>query len=239
MDSGWRTLHVTKNARAKEAQATMTGSVREVKKKWAEWRGVEARYETDSVNLLADIEKDPDTSQGKEKAGAAGGDEGQRDALGGQEREDDADVEESLQENGGGDSEGGEARKGISGSVSGSKTAVSENNEEGEDGNGSDEAKFFRDIGVDEIGVGFGEIEELLHAFHVAPSSETTGPDSDEGLVDVKSGALGIEFGVQKGQHARAAPRHPEEQCGQGGRSGGESEEEILEIHPGEDEHHG
>jgi hypothetical protein len=122
------------------------------------------REPSGSIHFLRNIQQNPNPGQGEEEAGAAGGDEGQRDALGGQEGEDDADVEEGLEQDRSGESEGGEARKGIGGAVSGAKTAVSENDEEGEDGDGAEEAKLFRDVGEDEIGVGFGEIEELLHA---------------------------------------------------------------------------
>ena len=84
-------------------------------------------------------------------------------------------------------------------------------------------AQFFGDVGINEICSGFGEIEELLHAFHVAAAREAAGADGDEGLVDVEARALGVEVGIQERQHARATPRRPEDRCEQRGRSGGDS----------------
>ncbi len=65
------------------------------------------------------------------------------------------------------------------------------------------------------------------------------GADGDEGLIDVESGALRIEVGMHEGEHAGAAPRHPEKQRGERRRGGGDGEEEILPVHAGKDEHHG
>ncbi len=87
-----------------------------------------------------------------------------------------------------------------------------EDDEEGEDEDGADEAQFFSDVGEDEVGVGLGEIEELLHALHVAAAGEAAGADGDEGLVDVESGALKVGVGVEEDEHALATPGNPEEE---------------------------
>ncbi len=48
------------------------------------------------------------------------------------------------------------------------RAAVSEDDEEREDEHGAEEAELFRDIGEDEIRRRFRQVEELLHALHVA-----------------------------------------------------------------------
>ena len=37
-----------------------------------------------------------------------------------------------------------------------------------DDDDGADEAELLGDVGEDEVGGGFGQVEELLHAFHIA-----------------------------------------------------------------------
>ncbi len=65
-----------------------------------------------------------------EERGSAGGDQGQRNALGGQQRQDHADVEEGLQQNGRGDAEGGQAGKGILGAEGRAQAAIAEDHKE-------------------------------------------------------------------------------------------------------------
>ncbi len=177
-----------------------------------------------SVDFFGDVEEDADTGEGEEEAGAAGGDEGEGDSLCGQEREDDADVEEGLKEDRGGEAEGGEAGEGVGGAEGGAEASVSKHHKEQEDDHGADEAEFFSDVGIDEIGVGLGEIEELLHSLHVAAAQEASGADGDEGLIDVEAGSLGVEAGMEEREHARATPGDPEEQRGEGRQRGGNGE---------------
>ena len=192
-----------------------------------------------SVHFFGDVEENSDAGEGEEEAGAAAGDEGQWNSFGRKQRQDDADVEEGLKQDRGRDSECCEASKWICRPEGGAKAAVSEDREEDEDGHGAEEAELFGDVGVDEIRRRFGEVEEFLHALHVAAAHEAAGADGDERLVDVESGALQVLVGVEEGEHARAAPRNPEEQRGQAGRGGGDGENEILPLHAGEDEQHG
>ncbi len=88
---------------------------------------------------------------------------------------------------------------------------------------GADEAEFLGDVGEDEVGGGFGEIEELLHAFHVAAAGEAAGADGDERLVDVEAGALGSASGLRKTSMRCAAPGHQEEQGGERRQGGAEA----------------
>jgi len=53
------------------------------------------------VNFFGDVEQDADSGEGEEEACAAGGDEGEWDSLGGEERQHYADVEEGLKQDGG------------------------------------------------------------------------------------------------------------------------------------------
>ena len=110
-----------------------------------------ARYQTRQSTFLRDVQQDADSGEGEEEACAAGGDEGERDSLGGQQREHYADVEEGLKQDGGRESEGGEARKRIRGPEGGAQAAISEHGEEDEDEHGAEEAQFFGDVGVNKI----------------------------------------------------------------------------------------
>src|ERR1035438_6392435 len=62
-----------------------------------------------SLHLLGDIQQNADAGQGDKDGGAAGGDQRQRNALGGQKGKHHADIEEGLQQDRRGDAEGGEA----------------------------------------------------------------------------------------------------------------------------------
>ena len=66
-----------------------------------------------SLGLLADVQQHADAGQHHEQARSAIGDERQRDAFGRQQRQDHADVEESLDDDHGGDAHGKVAAKGI------------------------------------------------------------------------------------------------------------------------------
>ena len=88
----------------------------------------------------------------------------------------------------------------------GAQAAHAEDHEQQHDEHGADEAQLLGDVGEDEIGGGFGQIEELLHAFHVAAAGEAAGAHGDERLVDVEAGALRIGGGIEEGEHARPAP---------------------------------
>jgi len=144
-----------------------------------------------------------------------------------------------LQGDGRGDSKSGEAGEGVGGAVGGAESAIGEEAEEEDDGHGAEEAEFFSDVGEDEIGGGFGEVEEFLHALHEAAAGEATGADGDEGLVDVESCALWIEVGMDEGEHAGAAPGDPEEESGEWREGDGDGEGEVFPLHAGEEEHHG
>ena len=62
--------------------------------------------------------------------------------------------------------------------------------------------------------------------------------NGDERLVDVESRAHRIEIGMREGQHARAAPRNPEQQRSQRWSGGGDGEGQVLPVHAREDKHH-
>src|ERR1035438_2126404 len=59
-----------------------------------------------SIGFPCNVQQDADAGQGKEQRGATRGDQWKGNSLGGHKRKHDADVEERLQENCGGDAEG-------------------------------------------------------------------------------------------------------------------------------------
>ena len=193
----------------------------------------------DSIHLAGDVEQDADAGQGDEDRRSARRDERERDALGGDEAQDHADVEEGLKQNGSGDAEGENAGEGILGAKGHAEAANGEHDEQGHDDDGADEAEFLADVGEDEVGLRFGEVKELLHALHIAAAGEAAGADGDQRLVDVEAGAQGICAGMEKGEHAGAAPGDQQKQGSEGRERCGDAGEEPFPIHAGQHQDHG
>ena len=104
---------------------------------------------------------------------------------------------------------------------------------------GADEAKLFGDVGEDEVGGGLGQVEELLHAFHVAAAGEAAGADGDERLVDVEACALRVGVGIEKDQHALSRQETRRAARPAAGRVAASADEQILPLHAGQNQHHG
>ena len=117
------------------------------------------------------------------------------------------------------------------------QAADPEHHEQHNDAHGADEAQFLRDVGEDEVGRRFGQVEELLHAFHEAAPGEAAAAHRDQRLVDVEAGALRIGLGMQKDQHALPAPRDPEQQRRKRRKRGGDAGEEPLPFHARQHQH--
>ena len=88
------------------------------------------------------------------------------------------------------------------GAEGGAGASPEENGEKDDDGQRPDQAQLFGGHGENEIGVGLGEIEKLLLAFHQAETGNSAGGDGDERLNDVEAEALGVGVGIQKREDA-------------------------------------
>ena len=75
----------------------------------------------------------------------------------------------------------------------------------GEQAEGTDEAKFFRDRGEDEVSVALGqELQLALATEAIALAQQTAGAEGDLRLDDIVAGARGIGLRVHEGQNAVA-----------------------------------
>src|SRR5271166_4873583 len=142
---------------------------------------------TGLIHLAGDVQQHADGREHDEQRGSSVGDEGQGDAFGGDEGEHNADVEEGLDEQGRGDAESQEAGERVFRQDGGTHAAITKHDEESDDGDGSDEAEFFGDVGENVIGMRLRQIEELLAAVHIAQAAKAAGSDGDEGLNDVEA----------------------------------------------------
>src|ERR1035441_7371305 len=83
-----------------------------------------------SLGLPGYVQQNPDAGQSEEEGSPAGGDQRQRNSFGWHQRQYHADIEEGLQQNGGGDAEGGQPRKGIRGTKCRAQSAHAEKSEQ-------------------------------------------------------------------------------------------------------------
>ena len=100
----------------------------------------------------------------------------------------------------------------VGGFHGGDKAAPAVNREKREDDDRADEAEFFADDGVDEIGVRFGQEEKFLAAFHQADAGQAAGANGDERLQQLKASALRVAVGMEEGFEARQAVRHADDE---------------------------
>src|SRR5207248_6270828 len=66
----------------------------------------------------------------------------------------------------------------------------------------SQQANFFRDYREDEIGMRFGQIEELLLAFHQSHTGYAAGGNRNQRLDDMKAATLRIGIRIHERQNA-------------------------------------
>ena len=71
--------------------------------------------------------------------------------------------------------------------------------EQPRDAHRANQPRFFRHYGINEIGMRFGKVKELLLAFHQADSRQPARADGNQRLGNVKSGSLpGSDQGSRK-----------------------------------------
>src|ERR1019366_1221697 len=152
--------------------------------------------------MFRNIEKDAERGQRHKKRTAAKADHGQRNAFGRHHAEHDADVEEGLDDQHGGDSERQVTAEFIGDQHSGADAAPENDHEAEQYGDRPEQAEFFADDGVDGVGVGFGQVEQFLAALHQADAHGATRSDGYLRL-------LGLVVRVFRGDgffHAAANP---------------------------------
>ena len=71
--------------------------------------------------------------------------------------------------------------------------------------------------GVDEVGVGFRHVEQLLLARHQSQAGQSPAPHGDHGLHGLESQSQGITPGIQEGKHTLQSVLEKIDQAKQGG----------------------
>src|SRR3954447_19873151 len=143
--------------------------------------------------MFGDIHQHAEEREGAHQRAASIADEGRGDAFGRAGTEHDAHVDEALDDDDDGRAEGQIAAEVVIHAPGGAEASPEDHAEAEEDDAGADEAEFLTDDGVDKVGVGLGEVEELLLAVHQAGAEESAGADRDLRL-------LGLVVGISCGE---------------------------------------
>src|SRR6185503_18610156 len=113
-------------------------------------------------SAAGDVEQQPHRAQQHDQRRRAGRDERQRHAGERRETENGVDVEQRLAQDQAGEAAGEELRVGALGVAGGPQSRVPDHAVEAQQGADSRQAELLPDDGEDEVGVRFGEIEDLL-----------------------------------------------------------------------------
>src|SRR5262249_23604185 len=109
--------------------------------------------------------------------------------------------------------------------------------QEGENnGNGSDESQFFSDDRVNEVGVGLGQIKQLLDPVGQSNTVNAAGSKSDQRLDDLKAAFLRVGFRIQESEKAFATIGNVHHQKIEGGQSDPAKSSKPSPGHSGEEE---
>src|SRR5579872_1770413 len=189
------------------------------------------------VYLLSNIEQNAHARQGDEQRCTAVGNKRQGDALGGQDSQHHADVEHRLQHHHAGNAHGQQLAKGVLDEHGGADAAVEEEQKQAHNHHRAYQSHFLGGGGKDEVGVRFGQVEQLLFPFHQAHAHQPSRAYRNHGLNNVEAVALGVSPGIQEGQNAVITPLHAKNKCVQDRGGGRQAVAEIAQPHARHKEH--
>src|SRR5437667_2522739 len=182
------------------------------------------------MGVLGNVEETSRRGHRDEQGGAAEGDERQGQSLRRQEARHDPQVHERLRRDQDGDPERQVAAEGIGRPQSDPEPAPDQNDEEGDDGRGADEAQLLADDREDEIRGRFREVEELLAGRADALAEDPPVAEREPGLDDLKAAPAGIRPRVEeRDDAAQPVRRGPDRQHERRQR---EREDEAQVAHP-------
>src|ERR1039457_631336 len=141
--------------------------------------------------MLADVHQLSEAGQGADQAAAAVADHGERDPFGGHHAQHHAHVPEALHHHHHGETEGEIASEIVVDAQGGADASPENQSKTEQQSDGADHAQLFARDSVDEILVGFGEVEQLLAAGHEAEAHAAPGADGDLGLLQLVVGVAG------------------------------------------------
>src|SRR5450759_4461926 len=152
-----------------------------------------------SSRVLADVHQHSEARQGADQAAAAVADHGERDALGGHHPQHHAHVHEALDYHDHGQAQGEIASEIVVDAQGGADAAPENHGETEQQSDGADHAQLFAGHRVNEILVGFREVEEFLAAAHETEAEGAAGADGDLGLLELVVGVAGDQRLLEPG----------------------------------------
>lgn len=188
--------------------------------------------------VLADVQEHAGGGEGGDQRGAAITDERQRNALGGHQADDHAEVDERLDGDHGGDAGGQQLPERIRRAPRHTHAPRHEQREQQHQRHGADQPQLLAGDGEDEIGVRLGQKEQLLPPVHQAQPGQTATAHGDQRLDDLEADALGVRPGMQKRQNALPPVGHAEHRPVQHRRRRQRAQGEIPPAQAGDVEHH-
>src|SRR3974390_80505 len=191
------------------------------------------------VGLLRDVQQHTHAGQGNEQRRAAVGDEGQRNTFGRHHAQHHADVNERLHHNHGRDASRQETGEGVVGAHGAANAASEKDAKQYDHQHRSPQTQLFGNVGVDEIGVRLGEVEEFLLAFHQPCAHDSAGADRDHGLDDMKAVSLRVFPGIEERDDAVPAPGHANDQDVEREQRDQEAVQKESHLHARDVEHGG
>jgi len=185
------------------------------------------------AGVAVEGDQDAESGGGEDPARAAGGEQREGDALGGAPADDDEEVDDGLDADGGGDAQSDDL--GLGGALldDDGQAGEDEGAEQGDDQDGADEAEFLADDGEDEVGGVLGEVAELLEAVAQAAAGDFTVGDGDLGLDHVVAAGAGCGVGIQEGRDAGHAVGLELDHRDAAGDDGGQGQQEVPEFGTG------
>ena len=147
--------------------------------------------------VARDAEQHADRGHHHDQRRAAVADEGQRDAGERDRARDAADVDQGLEGDPADDAHRQVAAEVVAGVHGDAEAAVDEIGEEADDDHGADEARLLADDREDAVGVGAGDVEELLAADAEAEALRAAAAEGDQQLQRLEADAGRVVLGAR------------------------------------------
>src|ERR1019366_4586430 len=161
---------------------------------------------------LSDIQQHADAHQGHEQRRPSIGNKRQRNSLGRHQPQHHADIDESLEHDHGGDSDGEKAPEAILRAQRRASSAPEEDRKQDDDTERSDQPQLFGGNRKNKIGVRLGKIKQFLLPFHQPEPGHAARRDRNQRLNDVEAKSLRVGVRIQEGQNAIFSVRHVKDQ---------------------------
>jgi hypothetical protein len=147
----------------------------------------------------------PEHERGHDPPGAAGGHEGEGDALGGAEPGDDDEVDERLHSEGGNHAEHDELERLGAFPHRDARPSPDDPGVGADDDDRADESEFFTDDGEEKVGGVFREVSEFLKPVTQSAAEDSAAGDGGDGLDELVSLTRGVRVWIEERDDAADA----------------------------------